>query len=184
MTDGEAAPGATPSWLRPLGADPDLADVAVRAAVVGRMAGRVASLASDLQLLAMLLQDAAGAGSQVARPVSGTRSSSEDSHAGTPPGASREWGATDAGPPESGGGGERATGAGGKPPRRIPGDPLPLPLPRRENPLPNPSPVATGEGRAVAAASPENDPFARAEAAVGALREALRPSGARPDDPA
>ena len=101
------------SWLRPLGPDPDLSDVSARAAVVGRMAGRVAALASDLQLLAMLLQEAAV-------PNHGLPDSKITSQRAVtteaPPARERERGGAD-------------------------------------------------------------DPFARAEAAVGALRAALRPGG-------
>ena len=144
MTAREAAPSATPSWLRPLGPDPDLADVASRAAVVGRMAGRVAALASDLQLLAMLLQDAAGGG--------WTASSAEAS-------ASRD--ALDAAT-------ERVEGRrAGSQAEQTP------PIPQESAFVPRGAP-GTGEAHS-------DDPFARAEAAVGALRAALRPGGGSPD---
>ena len=147
MTDREAAPSATPSWLRPLGPDPDLSDVAWRAAVVGRMAGRVSALASDLQLLAMLLQDAAQGGwSASSLETPATREASQT----TP----------------SAGGRKESTFA----------------------PIAAESPLARThrQGRAQragerAGAVDVDDPFARAEAAVGALRAAFRPAGGAPD---
>jgi hypothetical protein len=148
MTDREAGPGATPSWLRPLGPDPDLADVAARAAVVGRMAGRVAALASDLQLLALLLQDAAGSGSHVTLPLPGEAPTCYPIP---------QMGDTPAGP----------------------GDALPLP---GTPPSSADAPPASPQLRRDRAERPD-DPFARAEAAVGALREALMPGGGSSDVP-
>ena len=148
MTDREVAPGATPSWLRPLGPDPDLADVTVRAAVVGRMAGRVAALASDLQMLALLLQDVAGVGSQIALSLPG------DAPKPYPmPGS----GGTSSAPDDA---------------HSLPGVPL------SSTHAPPTPPQLRGEG-----GEGPDDPFTRAEAAVSALREALKPGGGSPDVP-